>query len=291
MSKLPMFGFTQPAYAAAGVESNTYGIPDIGIPDSVIDKWTIEYNTTWVKNNILSSTDTKAKYDKCFDTPMADRLTTPDLDYCNDPNDLTLQHYMAYKIEQAATHALVYLNNSASNDGSTIPTNPPTNGGGGATSCGTAQQCAQKILASNRISYDPDAKADMQATANGTPISACGLNGPLNATMLSVLLTASQKYELKITVFDSGHHCGTTLHAVGKAFDVDSINNIDSDMLANPSVKPLDQQFAQYVATLLPNGGGIGQKECMGDLGFPSTINYFDDVCNHVHVDIGSKAP
>jgi hypothetical protein len=202
---------------------------------------------------------------------------------------------MAYYIERAATHSVVYLGNTASNSG--------TSGGGGngggdtstpASSCGTSQECAKKILQSNRISYSyPSTKKDMEDTSNNIPISICGNSIELNATMMSVLLTASEKYELRITVFATGHHCTNSphAHATGRAFDVDSINGKDSSMSASPQNLPLDREFMEYVATILPDGSDIGQKQCVGSISVPKTINLFDDACTHVHVDIGDTAP
>jgi hypothetical protein len=291
ITSLARIGFSSPAYAAATAESNTYGQPDIGLPDSVIDKWTIADNTNWVKINILPYPDVKSKYDKCISTEYSDRVTSGDTSYCDDPNDVTAQHYAAYKLAQLSTHSLVYLNNTASHSN-----NNSNNGGGGggqASSCGNAQDCAQKLLQDTHVTYSTqfgDVRGDVQSTANDIPITACSPATELSPTMMAVVLQASTKYDIDISTFITGHHCsaGKYAHASGRAFDVDRINGKAAFSDINLTV-----EFVKYIATIVPDGAGIGQSTCQGikDISFPSTVVPREDACTHIHVDMGDKAP
>jgi hypothetical protein len=161
-------------------------------------------------------------------------------------------------------------------------------GGGGAapaapsaaSSCGDTKACAHAILNNPNITFQANGTQDLTKTQNGEPITDCGINGPLNTTLLNVILKIAAKYPIKLNYFTYNHGC-SGFHKSGRAVDIDE-----------PGMTPAK---VSDIATMLPDGGGIGQQQCSYTQGAvvpePRLRFFVDTPCDHLHVDVGASAP
>lgn len=167
----------------------------------------------------------------------------------------------------------------------------------GESSIDCASRLAAAILANGNITYvvegGKSARNDLEATVNKQTITCA----PKPAARLDpALLYALQQtataggFKIKLSNMITPHACDNFSHPKGKAFDVDNLvdsqgRNSDAGHNDRPSQNPaVDRAFAEYIAALLPDGGGVAQAgKC-----FPATIrpaikhNY--DACTHIHV-------
>ena len=172
---------------------------------------------------------------------------------------------------------------------SPVPSTPPVAGDG--------PSLARQILTlynQHKITFQQSLDLrDIQDTANGTPITTCGLNGPLNASLLKVIIEAAQNNTFSINALDSGHAsngygCDGEFHDKGRAVDIGDVNGVTATCATLGGTTY--RTFAQYIVSILPSGGGIGQSQCIGPLSPPPT-RAFNDTPNHIHVDVGATAP
>jgi len=184
------------------------------------------------------------------------------------------------------------------------------NSGSPVTASGSAAQLAQQLLNdTNFVPVAPGVDQDLQATAAGKTITngdTCGNTVSVDANLLQVLLTASTKYKIQPINIITGHGCDRFLHPKGRASDIDFVTDLSTGAKTNFCAASsnalyartcdrsgddpaLDKQFYQYIASILPSGGELGQNTCQGREGLtaPSGITFFGDGCNHQHIDLG----
>lgn len=175
---------------------------------------------------------------------------------------------------------------------------------------GSSQLLAQQILQSPRINLVQGAAADIQATATGQqvtpgPIAGDGKVGPCTARtpvtidpqLLKLMLTISQQYTIDVGAMVSNHNCDAGPHPKGKAMDIVAVNGqtITGNGSTYTGNTALFRQFAVDVMamekTVVTTGSpGQGQQQCqIPSISPPSNFNYFDDSCDHLHVDVGSQ--
>jgi len=196
-----------------------------------------------------------------------------------------------------------------SSSSSSAPSTTPT---------GDSQALAKQVQANPKIKLINGSDADIKAAAAGqlvTPgplhvqqgpndLAPCAARTPvvLSPLLLQLMLNIAQKYTYSIGAITSNHDCDTGRHPLGTAIDIDAVNgtvitgNGDTSYTGDTQ---LFHDFATYVMSVEPQGnfnsagrpvnmGGQGQKQCqVPAITAPKTINYFNDLCNHLHVDVG----
>ena len=184
--------------------------------------------------------------------------------------------------------------------------------GNGTIPTGTAQQLATQILSNNNITFQDDPngseRAAMKYIASTGHGRDCG--GPaMDPRLLGVILAMAQQFKIVIGVLDDGHGCDGLNHPKGKAVDLNGVNPLPGAKLSQgltgtgnridwtAAEMPIMRAFITYVGTLLsslntgkaPYVGGLGQEFCFTGAKptYAQYVNYFDDTCNHQHVDVG----
>lgn len=175
---------------------------------------------------------------------------------------------------------------------------------------GTAQQLAQQIIDNPNITFQtPIEEAAMSYIAQTGHARECGAP-PVSPTLLGVLLAAAKKYKFVIGVVVDGHGCDSGYHPQGMAADLNGVSNLDGSISTGKRITgnngasstkyalPADQeellrQFYGDLGELLgkaPGGAGMGQVTCFtrGDPNKNANVGYFTDVCNHLHIDVGT---
>ena len=171
-------------------------------------------------------------------------------------------------------------------------------GGGGAdggTITGDAKSLASQILQNKNISFYANsdgtaAKAAFEAVAKGDLASVPykGITTTLSSALMLALLNTAKTYSFVIGSSTNGDHDQTSYHYTGSAVDINGINGQGPPLLPSGTHRDITRQFAEHIAKLLPSGGGIGQQDCLGALNLPAGIRYFNDSCDHLHVDAGT---
>lgn len=159
---------------------------------------------------------------------------------------------------------------------------------------GDAVALAQQIKNSTNISFQTPAEASafdhIVATGHGID---CGAPA-ISPTMLGVILKLSQSYKLVIGVIDDGHGCDGGFHPKGSAVDLNGINPLNGSGGTGTHITfaanevPIIQQFYRSAGQILAanGGGGLGQQQCFDSATFKVPgVTYFDDTCNHIHMD------
>lgn len=147
-----------------------------------------------------------------------------------------------------------------------------------------------------RLTGLPGVLADLKATAAGQAIrnsSSCNNAVYLDARMLTTVVAATNRYRVFVNNMVTGHGCGAGYHPEGKAVDFNTVVDPATGRSTNwhsgesGDNVTLDVQFLTYVAGSVPSGGGAGQRYCTGRSGarLPSGMAFFDDFCNHQHLD------
>jgi hypothetical protein len=226
-------------------------------------------------HSIGSLTNRTGQADNPTDQEIANVIYCEKNKVCNlKPND----DFLRFRLQMLYSHITQGLACAASDEdcqpqgsGSAPPPTNPT---------GSERELAAQILGNSKINIrTAEARLDLQYTAEGKAIAECGLGRGLNATLLQVILKIAEKYPIAINYFDTGHGCDSGFHPKGRAVDLDEVGILNN--------KPAQE----HIVSVLPDGGGLGQKQCMGAINGTSRIRYFNDVCNHIHVDVGAGAP
>jgi hypothetical protein len=159
--------------------------------------------------------------------------------------------------------------------------------------CIDVKSCAQALLAmnGNQLTIYPEAVKDLEASAAGTPITACSRPPSLNLSLLQLLVSLAGTYKYRINYFVSGHSCDGGFHPVGRAVDLDGVNGEEANNMPGQFRQNPLADFGRNVMVALPPGGGLGQKQCFVDVGSTTGKRFFNDACNHIHVDVGANAP
>ncbi len=167
---------------------------------------------------------------------------------------------------------------------------------------GTAQELATKIINSNTITFQtPAEKTAMQHIADTGRANDCGAPS-VSPILLGVILAISDKYKIVVGVLDDGHSCDGGFHPKGMAADINGINPLaggsggtgnfitQADYNSNTLLKQAYGDIGDLLAEA--GGGGMGQIGCFSSNNIPTKnakVTYFDDTCNHLHVDVGHR--
>lgn len=189
-------------------------------------------------------------------------------------------------------------------------------GGGGAPSpapSGDAKQMALAIAqmaesATGAIKFtDSDTIAGLKKFASSTddpktlPLNSCGNPFTLDPALLTAMLTLSNKYNILVNNIgfnDDRDFCDAGQHPKGAAIDINMIEmksggKAGPPLNFSPQQLPIITSYANdWIATLAPNRGGVGQLGCGGFKVTPppgaTAINgnlHFEDTCDHLHID------
>jgi hypothetical protein len=168
---------------------------------------------------------------------------------------------------------------------------------------GTTQELAKRILACDRITFQtPQKRQYFQVVATSGTQPACG-GVKISAKLLGILLSLTEKYQITLGVFASGHACNNGFHPKGMAVDLNGAKTLDGKTTTSNggnritytetgASMTLLKNFYQDIGKLLSTtgGGGMGQQQCFhGPAPKVSGVVYFDDTCNHIHMDIGKR--
>lgn len=166
---------------------------------------------------------------------------------------------------------------------------------------GDARAAAQQLVAAEQagtVKY-ADARMWNQIVAYTTPA------GPsqtcqVDVRVMQIILLAAQWYgevgfsDLgRVCVNDCSYGAGSSsLHCQSPDLAVD-LTNLGGQGLSGWDAKSVD--FVRRLATVLPEGAGIGQSTCRADHGVSVDtpgIRQFKDSCDHLHIELGwTQAP
>lgn len=177
---------------------------------------------------------------------------------------------------------------SRSDSGGT-PTNPSTTAGL------TAQQVAQKIVASGKVRPLPNAVnyyPQIVDIADGKTVPDCGID----IRILKLIFKLTEKYN-SVGISDINRKCtqvmiggGTTgshwVNGGGGAVDFWRMN--DTNLNGSNAI---NVEMVTYAGTFMPDGTRFGQSNCRTSAGTTVDLpgmKQFSDSCNHQHIDVSS---
>lgn len=139
------------------------------------------------------------------------------------------------------------------------------------------------------------------SAAHPLPLNSCGVPFSLDPALLTVMLTLSNKYNILVNNIgfnDDRDNCDSGQHPKGAAIDINMIalksgGTAGPPLNFSPQQLPIITSYANdWLATLAPNRGGVGQLGCGGFRVTPppgaTGINgnlHFEDSCDHLHID------
>jgi hypothetical protein len=275
---------TNRAFAATTAQPDPFGIPQKYFPASDIPTdpeayWkancTGDYMTPWLNSQTQDPSTGEAiatKTNPCMLISTSVQIAGGLYDSSLLPKDLSGAAATASSVTGSA--------------GTTIPT-------------GTTVDLAHKVGSNPNITFQTKQDSDYfdSVLVDGTQ-SQCG--GPtISPTLLGVILQLSQKYKIVLGVFDDGHGCDNGFHPKGMAVDINGVNAIDGSSGTGNRIDwtagdiPIMQQFYNDASAILSanGGGGLGELQCFGGANIikASGVSYFDDTCNHLHLDVGKR--
>lgn len=171
-----------------------------------------------------------------------------------------------------------------------------TDGGGGSTNIetGDVAELARRLGTHPNISFQTTAGERafgiIQQTGRATQCNA----PQISATLLGVLLKLAESYRIVLGVFVDGHGCDSGFHPRGAAVDINGVNYIDgregtgNNIRFEPNELPILREFYKRAGEVLAanGGGGLGEQNCFGGSAPKVTgVTYFNDTCNHLHMD------
>jgi hypothetical protein len=182
---------------------------------------------------------------------------------------------------------------------------PPTACGGATNGTGTSTietgdvvTLAKKLGTNPNVSFQTTAgemafgkiQTDGHATQCGAPL--------ISVTLLGVLLKLAESFKLVLGVFVDNHGCDGGFHPKGAAVDINGVNYLDgrqgtgNNIRFEPAELPILREFYQKAGEVLSanGGGGFGQQQCFpGGPPRVTGVTYFNDSCNHIHMDTRGK--
>jgi hypothetical protein len=167
---------------------------------------------------------------------------------------------------------------------------------------GTTQELAQKILDNNNISFQimPEQENAMKYIRDTGHARQCGAPN-VSPTLLGVILALAEKYKIVIGVVVDDHGCDGGFHPKGMAVDLNGVNPLvgsggtgDHIRWTSSEINILKSFYNDAGQTLKSaGGGGLGQVNCFANFSIKPTtasgVSYFDDTCNHLHMDVGKR--
>ena len=162
---------------------------------------------------------------------------------------------------------------------------------------GDTKSLAKQIITSQNVQFQTaQEKVDFQEIVDTGSQVACGGTVPISSKVLSLILTASQKYKITIGVVAAGHDCNGGYHPKGQALDINGVALLDQPSLRmfdwTSAQIPIAKEFYQFLDTTAGKMGTkleLGQQQCFKGPP-PSVTNstFVNDTCNHIHVGVMS---
>ncbi len=160
---------------------------------------------------------------------------------------------------------------------------------------GDTKSLAKQLIDSPNIQFQTaQEKTDFQQIVDTGAQTACGGSVSISSNLLSLILTASQKYKLTLGVVAVGHSCNGGYHPKGQAVDINGVAT-----LTQPFLRMFDWTSAQsttavdYYQFLDATAGTMGIRLELGQQGCfkgasPKLANtsFVPDTCNHIHVGV-----
>lgn len=287
----------QPTYRSPS--ENSYILDKSGKRDEIEAKYSACYNQTigtlLESKKIVRSDDTGDVLNEGDCSP--EQLGTNNPTY----GDLVFRWRLEHNY-QNTTDALLNIQDPTAVQSSTV-----ANLGG--IPSGTVQQLASQILHNGNISFQSDGngqpideRAAMQHIADTGHGTQCGAPA-VSPILLGVVLALAQKYKIVLGVAVDGHSCNGGFHPKGMAIDINGVTSMDGSQktsdgrhISNSDYKsnnPILLSFYNDAGKLLDQsgGGGLGQYFCWASLPpkVSSKVQYFDDSCDHLHMDVGKR--
>lgn len=162
---------------------------------------------------------------------------------------------------------------------------------------GSVQELAKQVLNNPNISFqvEPTQRKALEYIAETGKARNCG-NKTVSPKLLSVLLAAAAKYKIVVGVLVDGHGCDDDSHPLGLAADLNGVNPLSGSGGTGRFITPQDyrsnallKKFYEDIGDLIAQSGGgrMGQHQCFnGAAPKNSNLYYFNDACNHLHIDV-----
>ena len=200
--------------------------------------------------------------------------------------DQTSAEYSLYTIDHRIQ---VSMDEEPSADGTNSPSSATT------PVTGDTKSLAKQLIDSPNIQFQtPQEKTDFQQIVDTGAQTACGGSVPISSNLLSLILTASQKYKLTLGVVASGHSCNGGYHPKGQAVDINGVASLSQpflrmfDWTSSQSTTAVDYyQFLDSTAGTMGIRLELGQQGCFkGASPKLTNTSFVADTCNHIHVGV-----
>lgn len=157
----------------------------------------------------------------------------------------------------------------------------------------------------------------------GQATNSCGQPFTINPMLFNTITTLSSKYKIWLNNFgfkEDRYSCDSGQHPKGNGIDINGIEKVGGGKAGGPDwggitygdpkqVAIIQEYATDWLASLPPNRGGVGQKGCGTSLGsaagskvlspfnptFPANATnvngaaFFADTCDHLHIDIRDR--
>ena len=160
---------------------------------------------------------------------------------------------------------------------------------------GDTKTLAKQLIDSPNIQFQTaQEKTDFQQIVDTGAQTACGGSVSISSNLLSLILTASQKYKLTLGVVAAGHDCNGGYHPKGQAVDINGVATLTQpflrmfDWTSAQSTTAVDYyQFLDATAGTMGVRLELGQQGCFKGVS-PKLANtsFVPDTCNHIHVGV-----
>lgn len=292
------FGSILPKAHAA--DTYDWGFPKVGIPENILDDTATEdpYANAADIAKMLDKGSAGSYVDKaktCFGVdivktdgewdvvtesepvnPNSDDYASADCGNTSDPN---WKRFMLFVLDTRTMKAAACYSGEADACEQDQDLAAGSGGGGGTVGSGPvgdAQDIAKKVLANTNVSYQYDARQDVELAAKGEN-GTC--NKPIDPRPLQLVLDIAQQHTVAVSAFEShcSGHMANSYHYDGKAVD---LANIDGQVayLKIGGVWP-------EISTGARKGALFLQHQCPGTGPIPSGMTWQSgDVCTHEHI-------
>lgn len=157
----------------------------------------------------------------------------------------------------------------------------------------------------------------------GQATNSCGQPFTINPMLFNTITTLSSKYKIWLNNFgfkEDRYSCDSGQHPKGNGIDINGIEKVGGGKAGGPDwggitfgdpkqVAIIQEYATDWLASLPPNRGGVGQKGCGSSAGsaagsrllssfnpvFPANATnvngaaFFPDSCDHLHIDIRDR--
>lgn len=167
---------------------------------------------------------------------------------------------------------------------------------------GDAKSIAALISKNPNITFQTAAgKAAFQQVVDTGAQKDCGTTIPISPVLLSIIQSLADPakgdgaYKIVLGVFSIGHGCDGGQHGKGTAVDINGVgkggvttgNQLHFDALNSAQLGVVKQFYTDFANSFPEKTGGMGQIQCFPGGAPPKRVGviYFNDACNHLHVD------